>query len=278
MTLSFVLALASLATRPCVEIPFRWTPGQIEIQVSLNRRPPLWFILDSGAEYSVIGSDVAQAAGLQTSKRLSRDFATGVILDIGGVTLRDQDVMVLPLNNFKAQHRDIHGLVGYDFFARAAVTIDYEKKVISACDAQAFRADPHAAILPLTFAGRLPVVEVVLTLDDGTRLPLRAMVDLGAQIPMMVRYPFASAHDLLRSGSDPSTAPSVLGPRPIVRLPAQRITIGPWTIDSLAVEADSRPAGAAGSTDTDALIGNDLLRHFRVTFDYSRRRLILEKR
>ena len=34
--------IGALLLAACVEIPFRWTPGQIEIPVSVNGRAPVW--------------------------------------------------------------------------------------------------------------------------------------------------------------------------------------------------------------------------------------------
>jgi hypothetical protein len=70
LTLACALALCSLVAADCraaakpipavAEIPFRWTPGQIEVQVSFEGRPPIWCILDSGAEFSMLDEEVAK--------------------------------------------------------------------------------------------------------------------------------------------------------------------------------------------------------------------------
>ena len=249
-----IAALVLSAAVVCQDIPFRWTPGQIEVQVSVNHGPPAWFILDSGAERSIVRDDFG------TNGR-------GVTLQIGGVTLANQDVMVMPLDNFKAQHRDIRGLIGYDFFASRAVTIDYAKKIVSACNAA--RPPLGAVMLPLTFAGRLPVVPVALTLADGRELRLQAMIDTGASQLMIVRHSFASAHGV--DGKAAAAAPSLFGPASMKTVAARNIRIGPFTIETPSVKLFA----TGDTTETDALIGNALLQRFRVTFDYPRRRLLL---
>ena len=269
--------LAAVARGDCVDIPFRWTPGQIEIRVSVNGREPVWFILDSGSEYSVLDADLTRDLGIPTRSRYGRDFAGDLDLMIGDVALRKQNVMVLPLANFKAQHRPIQGIVGYDFFERRVVVIDYDKSSISACEPRSFRASRKAVRIPMRFAGRLPVIGVAVTIGDGTRLPLRAMVDTGAQAAMILRHPFADAHGLLKESSPMPDAPSVQGPLPMTRIAARDIIIGQWKVTTTAVAAHAAPVGSGGFTDTDALIGNELLRHFRVTFDYPRQRILLER-
>jgi len=271
------LLFAAAVAQPCRDIPFHWTPGQVEIQVSVNGRPPRWFVLDSGAEWTVLGTDLANELGLRTRPRLGRHFASGVRLDVGGVTLLDQDAMVMPLDNFKKQHRDIHGLIGYDFFASRAVTIDFEKHVVRACPAPSFQPAADDVAVPMEFAGRLPVVPVTLTLADGRPLSLRAMVDLGAQQAMIVRYPYAEAHKLFEGSRDASPSPSLEGPRPMKSIATKRIAVGPIALEIPSVRLFGAPTGSGGSGDSDALIGNELLQRSRVTFDYVHRRLLLAR-
>jgi hypothetical protein len=263
------------AAATCVDIPFHWTPGQVEIEVSVNGLRPRWFVLDSGAEYHVIGTDLAKELALPTKPRLGRDFASALAIEFGGVTLRDQDAMVMPLDNFKKQHRDIHGLIGYDFFASRAVTIDYQKHVVRACPASSFEPAPDDVAVPMDFAGRLPVVPVRLTLAGGRTLSLRAMVDLGAQAAMIVRYPYAEAHKLFEGARDTSASPSLYGPQAMKTIATKSIALGPTTLAVSSVRVFGAPSGSGGFTESDALIGNELLQRARVTFDYAHRRLLL---
>lgn len=269
------LVLAISAAAPCQEVPFRWTPGQLEIEVSVNGTPPRWFILDSGSEYSILRSDMPAELGLRTTQRMSRDFASGVNFDIAGIRLANQDVMVMPLDNFKKQHRDIQGLIGYDFFASHAVTIDYANRTVRRCDAASFRPAADDVAVPLELSGRLPVVHAQLTLADGRTLRLRAMVDTGAQVPMIGRYPFAEAHKLFDGAGDANPSPSLFGPQAMKLIATKQVGVGPATLDVESVRVFGASRGSGGATETDALIGNELLRLSRVTFDYAHRRLLL---
>jgi hypothetical protein len=61
-TLQLVLTASGTASviraaseAPAAEIPFSWTPGQIEMQVSVQGAPPVTFLLDTGG---VLGNEV----------------------------------------------------------------------------------------------------------------------------------------------------------------------------------------------------------------------------
>src|SRR5690242_3522083 len=136
-------------------IPFRWTPGQLEVEVSVNGAAPVWFIVDTGAEYSIVDQELASALGI-------RPFTPGVSLKIGAVELRDQAVMVMHLDNFRRQGRNIVGLIGYDFFAQHVVRIDFAAGTLVVDDG--YKPSAAAAVVPLTFAGRLAAVPVTITM------------------------------------------------------------------------------------------------------------------
>jgi hypothetical protein len=256
------------------EIRFRWTPGQIEIPVSVQGAPPVTFLLDTGAEFSVISTALAERLHVTTTRQGARDFADGVSLTLGAaalargrdVRLLDQRVMVMPFDGYRQRGRDIGGLIGYDFFARYVVKIDFENTTLRIREPQSFHLPSAASSLPIEFVGR-------------ERLDARLMVDTGASQTVILRHPFARRHQLLELGPDGPTriAPSLAsGDLKLVRLPARRLRVGSWSFDDPFVQAHRESIGSGAYTDTDGVIGNEVLRRFRLTVDYSRRMLGLE--
>jgi predicted aspartyl protease len=259
-------------------VPFAWTPGQIEISVRVNHAPAT-FLVDTGAEYSVVSSRLAAHLSLPTEKRGSRDFADDVTLTIGNVTLEHQRVMVMPFTTFYDRGRAIDGLIGHDLFARFVVGIDFTGKAVTVWQPTQFRAAKAAVVVPIEFAGRLPVIPSVFHLSDGRALKARLMVDTGASQAVILRYPFADQHGLLDLAGKPSTAPSVAdGPRKLVDIPVEQVTISKWTFDRPAVLAYAEPLGSGAYTESDGLIGNTLLSRFTLYVDYPHQRLLFEPR
>ena len=270
-----VLALCALLFAApllhAIDIPFRWTPGQIEVQVSVNKHEPIWFIVDTGAEYSSIDTEVAKSYGLRGGR-----FVDSVTLAIGAVTLRDQRVMLLQLDNFRRQKREIRGLVGYDFFARYVVTFDFERHVLHLTEPKAFKPPRGATRLRLQFAGRVSAIDAVLTIANR-RLPVSLEIDTGASQAVILRHPFVESHGLLEVAANTTTSDSVAsGLLAFVKLPTQQIEVAQWKFENPNVSFYGVARGAGGATDTDGLIGNDILRHFVMTIDYSRREVWLE--
>jgi len=271
------IVLACLAGAPSgVTVPFVWTPGQIEVAVTVNGTPAT-FLLDTGSEYSVVSTRLAGRLGLTLETSGTRGFARGVALGVGGIAMPDQRVMVMAFDTYYARGRQIDGLLGYDVFDRYAVRIDVRGKTLTFWERAAFAAPKAAVAVPVTFAGRLPVVAASLRLSDKRRLPARLMVDTGASQSIMLRHPFATKHGLFALAKGETSAPSLAdGTRRLVKLLGEQLTIGALTFDRPEVLAFAEPVGSAASTRTDGLIGNSLLSRFVLYVDYAHKRLYFE--
>jgi hypothetical protein len=261
-----------------LELPFRWTPGQIEIPVSIDGRAPIWCILDSGAEFSMLDDEVARQLRLGPRIRQGgRERIENLTWKMGPVTMTGQAMTLWALDNFRRQKRDIRGVIGYEVFEHYVVTIDFQRRVILLTEPSSFRPDPAATPLPLSFAGRLPVIRASLRFGKEP-LPAKLMIDTGAATTVILRHPFATRHRLIGSDSSERMSETVaLGRRPFITLSARELKIHRWTFPNPAVEAYGSTAGAGGYTETDGLLGNHVLQNFRVTFDYARKRLFLEE-
>lgn len=259
-----------------VTIPFKWTPGQIEVAVDVNGTPAT-FLLDTGSEYSIVSTRLAKVLHLSTMQIGPRDFTDEVTLNVGGITLAGQRVMVMPFDGYNARGRNIDGLIGYHFFAAYTVRIDFAAKTLTAWKPSAFEAPAAAIEVPITFAGYLPVVAATVRLAGDRTLDARLMVDTGASQAVFLRYPFATTHQLIDPAGQRTTAPSLAdGTRTLIDVPVEQVSIGSLTFDRPHVRAFAEPAGSAGATDTDGLIGNTLLSRFTVYVDYARKRMLFE--
>jgi len=271
------LLLAVLLTAPAgTTVPFAWTPGQVEVAATVNGTPAT-FLLDTGSEYSIVSTRLAQRLGLTLEASGGRDFAGGVALGVGPIAMADQRVMVMPFDTYYARGRQIDGLLGFDVFDRFAVKIDWTAKTLTFWEHAAFAAPKGAMEVPITFAGRLPVVAGTLQLTKERRLPARLMVDTGASQSIMLRHPYATANGLFALAAGETSAPSLAsGTRRLARIPAEQFTLDALTFDSPQVLAFTEPVGSAAGTGTDGLIGNTLLSRFTLYVDYARKRLLFE--
>jgi hypothetical protein len=291
LTLSWACALAfsSLVTAGCqaetkpvpivAEFPFRWTPGQIEVQVSFEGRPPIWCILDSGAEISMLDEELARTWKIGPIVRYEgQERIENAAVRIGSFLLPRQPFTLWALDNFRRQKRDIRGVIGCELFERYVVTLDFQKQVVILNEPKTYRPPAAARRVPITFDGRLPVIKTALTVR-GKKIPARLMIDTGASQALILRYPFATEHHFFGNADETKSSETVAtGRRPFITIAVDQLDLDRWTFKTPETTAYGSSSGAGGYTSNDGLLGNDVLQHFRVSFDYSRSQVILEER
>ncbi len=123
-----------------VVIPFELLKSRhMAIQVKINDKGPYRLIFDTGAPTNLVNNKVAKESGLLDKKDKGGLPLFGAApapktikkLEIGGLTLEGMPTMVMDHPTVSAIAEavgPIEGIIGFPFFARYKMTIDYEKK------------------------------------------------------------------------------------------------------------------------------------------------------
>ena len=148
ISVSFVLGFACEALGQCPavsEFPFQFRDGLIWLEVNVPQSPqPPQFLLDSGAEVSVLNLRAAKRLHLRLGKPVvvegveteSKGFwPQSLAASIGGIRLPDQYLAVDLGHVSRACQRRVDGLVGADFFSRHVVRIDFAARLIQVLEA-----------------------------------------------------------------------------------------------------------------------------------------------
>ena len=267
-------------------IPFDFSDGALVVRVRVNNSQPLKFFFDTGAGISVVSPKQAARLHLRTADSLkvtgtggtvNGTVAMGVSLRLPGVTVRNQNVAVFSLDDFPCEARDITGIIGYDFIKEFVVEIDYEASVIRLFEPRGYEYTGRGDLFPLTIA-RTPRVRA------GVKVPGRASVeglfeiDTGHEGTLVINSPFVNRHKLLDALNDqiPANGRGVGGVSTRAGARLESLQLGPYTIGSPVVALSLETEGALAATDNDGPIGNEILQRFKMTLDYSRRRMWLE--
>jgi Aspartyl protease/PDZ domain len=131
-----------------IVVPFEMLPSRhFVISVKLNDKGPYRMILDTGAPLTLITSKAAKESGL-TKKAGGGGGLAGLLgginqvsiskLQVGDVVCEKTPAVVMDhptvkaiSDAFKDESGPIEGLVGFPFFGRYAMTIDYQKKQLT---------------------------------------------------------------------------------------------------------------------------------------------------
>ncbi len=254
-----------------LSVPFDFENNEIYLRVGINGHEPAWFVLDSGASGCSIDATVAKRLGLATHGEMRGTgagkgtyeikFTDNVIYQLAGLRVIVGQSYVIDLSAQPAiLGREIAGILGYDFFERYVVAVDYDAAVLTLSDPARYSYAGPGTVVPFTLLKKTPHITVHVTVSGQAARDREVLVDSGSG-------------DALDDDSL-ATAPQRLETIGGVGLGqefrttigrAQKLGIGPYVLEE--------PFGATGGV---PLVGTEVLRRFYVVFDYAHTRLILE--
>jgi Aspartyl protease len=284
-------AQAACRVEPRGVVPIDVPDGHLLVSVQVNEAP-MTFVLDTGAERTLMGEDVVRRLGLE------RDgWVTSIMRGIGGVeehpnalprSLRlgtillrrrtltgDTSVTVGPLPTTAIAGRPIAGLLGRDFLSPFDLDIDLPNHRLTLYDVHgcdgAFLPWPtlYAAIPASTPMGAALVVQLLV---DGR--PLRALIDTGASASLITApgmYRLGITPELL--ARDPGGNGSGVGPAPVpmYRHRFSELRVGPEVMrDPTLWVASVRVVPIV-----DMLLGADWLRSRHVWLSFATRQVFV---
>ena len=271
--------------------------GLIFLQARVNNSQPMWFALDSGASFPfVIDVRRARVLGLKLQGNLTREAGAGpgayevtqtrgVSINLGGLNFADQTAGVIALGSLEAQAgRPLDGLVGLDLFTRYVVEIDYVGNEIRLYDPQTYTYTGAGESIPLTLRDGNFFVPAKIEMPGRPRLDGQFLVDTGGGlVTAVLTTPFARSNNLPSNLPAPTQRTildrSLAGLGGETRLLVSRatsFTLGNLVIREPVIYVSQDRGGALASSHFDGVIGGEILRRFKVVFDYARGRLILE--
>jgi Aspartyl protease/PDZ domain len=132
-----------------VVVPIELLPsGHFVVTAKINDKGSFRFILDTGAPLTIINSKTAKESGLTKKagggggllSMLTSNMAPMTVntMEIGSVTAEKTTAVVMDHPTVSAISKEyektsgpIEGLIGFPFFARYAMTVDYQKKELT---------------------------------------------------------------------------------------------------------------------------------------------------
>ena len=262
------------------------------VQVQVNGSEPLSFMLDTGAQVTVIDREVANRIGLRStpigrspgaaaSEPRELGLARGVIVELDSISAQFEQVYVMPVNRILARHegREVHGRLGSDFLSRYVVEVDYAEGVIRLYDPALYRYEGSGAVVPLMLESRRPAVRATIAVPGAEAAEGLFVLNTSATGPIYLSTIFVVAHRLLSDDLPLHTGfvagMGALDQQPIGR--ADSLTFEGVLVENPLVYFSQHPLGGlAAQFGADGVIGGEILRRFTVTWDYPRSRVTLD--
>jgi len=265
------------------DINARKVSTRMTVEVRVNGQGPYHFLVDSGADTSVVGLRIARDLQLPvgTPVILHATTASSVVdrvlvdeLSLGQSTIRDLELPALREDDLGGA-----GMIGIDALVQQRLMMDFEKRVIKAEDARqpAKLLDGEIVVTARRQRGQL-----ILTQVTAAGLPVEAVVDTGSEISIGN----LALRDKLIRGNQRNfiTVPAMGVTGVTINLQLAKIgelRLGSVTLRNVPIAfADVPPFKVFGlSKEPALLLGTDLLETFRrVSLDFRARKVRFQLR
>jgi hypothetical protein len=254
---------------------FEWHEGLVFLFVSVDGSRPLRFVLDSGSTRILIDRSLAASLGLKAGEagslqgagtgRIQIEALHNIDLKLSGLDSKSYDCFTADLASLEQTLKTrVDGILGYDFFRRFVITIDFVTRQITITRPMAFHPNSKAEEIPLNIHDKWPFFKGKLVLAGPVNVEDSFYIDSGSSDA--VDHPIAKTmQSRVASQSGIGLGTPIEG----AVAKAESFQIGTFIIKDPVVSC-------CASTDAQSrTIGTEILRRFTVTFDYPSSRIFL---
>jgi len=272
-----------------VQFPIEVINNLVIVPVVINGQLPLKFILDTGVRTTILTekafSDILNltysrrftVAGPGGEKIVEAYVTNDVMLDMPGIHGQGHAMLVLEKDYLELRNylgTDVQGILGYEVFSRFVVEIDYENLHLTISDPNGYKPKKRFEEFRISIEDTKPYVQLPITLQSGATLNAKLLVDTGASHGLMLD-PF-SDHQITVPDKHIS---SLIGRGLAGEINGQigrvaSVELGKYTLEKVIANfPDAGDYGFIDSTSTNIVfrngaIGGDLLRRFKVVFNF----------
>ena len=268
-------------------IPFRQLSGGVIImEARFNSVPqPLNFILDTGsggisldsttcADYNIphfpSGKTINGIAGIKEV-----DFSTNNTLVLPGLLVHNLDFYINDYEILSSVYGEkIDGIIGYSFFSRYIVKVDFETLVIEIYEPGSIKYPPNGYLLHPLFTA-LPILP--LRIKDEKTTIANFYLDSGAGLCFLLSKEFVTdSAFLMKKRKFVSIQAEGLGGKKRMELTViKEVKLGPYHFRKVPTNVLDDEYNATSYPYIGGLLGNDILRRFNIVYNYPKKEIHL---
>lgn len=259
---------------------------RMAVKVMVGGEGPFSFLVDTGAERTVIARELAERLGLTEGAKLKMATIGGSAVvpsyRVAAVEMANLRLAAIDAPALLGRHLGAAGLIGVDMLEERRVLIDFRKESMEILQTRKsarpiIRDDDAIVVTARNSAGRLILSDARI---DGKRIDV--IVDTGAQTSVgnLALQKMVASRGANRQPFTATILSSVTGEDvPAMRTAIKRITLNGLDVNNLPISfADSQAFRALGLDARPALLlGMDGLALFdRVEIDFPNRRVVFD--
>jgi len=263
------------------------------IETLLNDSIPVRLILDSGVE-GIIITDMSVVEALAnrcirsfkisapgTIEILEACITSPVIAKVKGLDPAISNLILLSDDYFSLEEyigTRVHGLIGIDKFKNMVVTTNYDRNLLTFTRPSHYKLPVKAQVIPIIISRGKPYLAARAEFDNGTIKDLRLLIDSGANHPLLLE------NDSLDGYRPEKSVKAVIGKGLAGNMEGSFarvgwLLLGNYRLDNIITSFtdDYLPGNSEMHLNRHGTLGAGALSRFRVTYDYQRERIILQK-
>jgi PDZ domain/Aspartyl protease len=277
-----------------VEIPFEWRDNFIILKIQINGFLPLRFILDTGAEHTILTKkEIAGILGMTYERSLTltgtdmqsqieAHIVRRVSLELTNLKMV-KDILVLEEDYLKLDQfagLDIHGILGAETFRGFALKIDFIKQVLTVYETTAFKPADRKRFeeIPMEVFRSKPYIKCPSKINKDSVTQLKLLMDTGASLSFLLHtystigleLPERVIKGKLGTGFS-GIIEGYVGRIKSLNLGSHKLTNAIANFQELPDIADSVHLNSRHG-----LIGIEVLSRFTVIFDFANEKLYLQ--
>lgn len=197
--------IPELADQKMVVVPFTYSNGFIIIDVIFQKVIPLKFILDTGAENSILfKKEYAEVLNLEYQRRIkimgsdlsqevSAFICTNTFMQFFNTVPKKHNIIVLDNNFFEIEEvvgTRVDGILGAEFFRNQILRINYSKGEITVIAPEKFKSSmvKNYHKMDIELRSGKPYLICRTEVNPGMPVNARMLIDTGAGLTALLHY------------------------------------------------------------------------------------------
>ena len=278
----------TLAANP-TEVPIEVVyGGLIFVKVEVNGQP-MSFILDTGAEFTLLNSSRVSKLNLQAIGTFATgagggdvvvSFVPKMSIQVGGATTTDQIIAAVLLDELeKPLQRPLDGILGYDFLSRFVVELDYKNQRIRLHDRAKYHHTGAGKAIPITLEDSTPYLDASIEVPKQPDVRGHFVVDTGCLCDVTFFTPFVDQHQLLTAfphAKQAGYSAGAGGTTNQMTATIPTLKIGDQVIKDVKADFARDKHGATADPEVAGLIGSLTWKRYLLVLDYKAQRIFLD--
>ncbi|WP_162200464.1 retropepsin-like aspartic protease [Kordia jejudonensis] len=278
-----------------VTVPFKLLNNLILIPVEVNGvemsflldsgvNKPILFNLNPGDSLEIEQRERIELRGLGSGSTITAVRARSNSFKIAEVEKKDLEMFIILDEEINMSTRlgvPVHGIIGYDVFNDFIVEINYSNSKIKLHrpEKYTYASCRKCEDLPLTFRNSKPYIDVNVMIENGEEIPVKLLIDSGGSDALWlfedeginINVPDKNFEDFLGKG----LSGSIYGKRSRVK----EFSMGKFSFKNAKVAFPDSTAivYVKNFKERNGSIGGEILKRFKVVFDYGNKRIRLRK-